>query len=284
MKDHLRDLVDRQGGDTLQKLCIAREYLQARILQSLQEDGAFTRWAFQGGTALRFLYAMPRFSEDLNFAVAQPGVEVAVDSAVRRVESSLASEGYTLSVKPKTDKTVATAFVRFAGLPYELGLSPHADQVLSVRVEVDTNPPEGANLDTTIVRRHILLHLQHYDRASLLAGKLHAVLSRPWCKGRDLFDLAWYLADRDWPEPNIPFLNAALRQTEWTGPIVSLSAWRSVTAERLKKIDWHQAREDARPFLERPQDVEMITSENLMRLLMGDRGDAAPGAEEPHVG
>jgi hypothetical protein len=271
MKDHLRSLVEKQAGGSLQKLCIAREYLQARILQSLQDDGVFARWAFKGGTALRFLYAMPRFSEDLDFAVAQSGVEVGMDSAVRRVETSLAAEGYRLNVKLKTEKTVATSFMRFAGLPYELGLSPHTDQVLSVRVEVDTNPPDGATLATTMVRRHVLLNLQHYDRASLLAGKLHAVLSRPWCKGRDLFDLAWYLADRDWPEPNIPLLIAALEQTGWTGTPLSSSNWRAVTAERLESVDWNQARDDVRPFVERSQDIELLEAEKLRRLLLLSR-------------
>jgi hypothetical protein len=269
MRDHLRALVDRHAGDSIQKLCVAREYLQARILQSLQEDGVFTRWAFQRGTALRFLYAIPRFSEDLDFAVTESGADAGLASAIRRAETSLAAEGYRLNTKLKTEKSVATAFIRFSGLPYELGLSPHTDQALSVRVEVDTNPPDGATWAATIVRRHVMLHLQHYDRASLLAGKLHAVLSRPWCKGRDLFDLAWYLADRDWPEPNIPFLNAALKQTGWTGPSVSPPNWRAVTARKLEKIDWNQAREDVRPFLERPADVEMLKSEKLKGLLLG---------------
>jgi len=40
-----------------------------------------------------------------------------------------------------------------------------------------------------MVRRHVLLQLHHHDRASLLAGKLHAVLQRPYTKGRDFFDL-----------------------------------------------------------------------------------------------
>jgi predicted nucleotidyltransferase component of viral defense system len=63
----------------LQKLCqdaetplvaqhLAREYLQARILQSLQRAGAMQFLAFHGGTALRFLYEIPRYSEDLDFA------------------------------------------------------------------------------------------------------------------------------------------------------------------------------------------------------------------------
>jgi hypothetical protein len=271
MRDHLRALVDRHPGDSNQKLCIAREYLQARLLQSLQEDGVFTRWAFQGGTALRFLFAIPRFSEDLDFALTESGKDAGLASAIRRAEASMAAEGYRLNAKLKTEKTIATAFIRFSGLLYELGLSPHTEQVLSVRVEVDTSPPEGATLDTTIVRRHVLLHLQHYDRASLLAGKLHAVLSRPWCKGRDLFDLAWYLADPDWPEPNIPFLNAALKQTGWTGPSMTPSDWRAITAEQLGGIDWNMARDDVRPFLERPADVEMLAPENLKRLLLGGR-------------
>ena len=64
-----------------------------------------------------------------------------------------------------------------------------------------------------MVRRHVLLQLHHHDRASLLAGKLHAVLQRPYVKGRDFFDLLWYLSDPGWPSPNLTLLNRALAQT-----------------------------------------------------------------------
>jgi hypothetical protein len=57
-----------------------------------------------------------------------------------------------------------------------------------VKLEVDTRLSQGAVLETTVVRRHVLLRLQHHDRASLLAGKLHAILQRPWPKGRDFYD------------------------------------------------------------------------------------------------
>jgi hypothetical protein len=73
-----------------------------------------------------------------------------------------------------------------------LKLSPHHDEVLAVKIEVDTIPPRGAGLATSLIRRHVLLNLQHHDQASLLAGKLHAILQRPSLKGRDLYDLAWY--------------------------------------------------------------------------------------------
>ena len=59
-----------------------------------------------------------------------------------------------------------------------------------------------------------MLRLFHHDRASLLAGKLHAILKRPYTKGRDLYDLIWYLSDPDWPLPNLTLLNSALRQTD----------------------------------------------------------------------
>ena len=65
------------------------------------------------------------------------------------------------------------------------------------------------------------LNLCHHDKPSLLAGKLHAVLSRKWTKGRDLYDLVWYLADRTWPAPNLALLNAALAQTGWKGPVMT---------------------------------------------------------------
>jgi hypothetical protein len=36
----------------------------------------------------------------------------------------------------------------------------------------------------------------------------------------------WYLADRTWPAPNLDLLNAALKQTGWEGPPLTVSNWR----------------------------------------------------------
>ncbi len=91
-----------------------------------------------------------------------------------------------MTIKLREQSAVKSAFVVFPGLPFELALSAHRDEALRVKVEIDTNPLAGAGLMTTMVRRHVLLQLHHHDRASLLAGKLHAVLHT---KGRDFFDL-----------------------------------------------------------------------------------------------
>jgi predicted nucleotidyltransferase component of viral defense system len=269
VKEYLRQLIGQGANDLLQRNLV-REYLQARILESLQDNGVFLRWAFLGGTALRFLYSIPRFSEDLDFSLITPGEEAGFRTALAGVKRTLTTEGYRIDIKLSDHKTVASAFIRFPSLPYELGLSPHASQTLSIKVEVDKNPPDGAVLVNTVVRRHITLQLCHHDRASLLAGKLHAVMCRPWVKGRDLYDLAWYLAERSWPEPNLILLNAALKQTGWTGPVMTPKSWSKEVRKHLADIDWDKARDDVNPFLERERDLALVSMETISHLLRGD--------------
>jgi predicted nucleotidyltransferase component of viral defense system len=238
-----------------------REYLQARLLASLQRSGAMIPLAFQGGTALRFLYSIRRYSEDLDFALERPDRGYDFRSYLRAIEADLKREGYGVEVKISDKRTVHNAFVRFPGLLFELSLSPHANEVFSIKVEVDTKPPAGAMIATTVVRRSLTLNLQHHDKASLFAGKLHAILQRPYPKGRDLYDLIWYASDPTWPSPNLVLLNNALTQTGWTGPILTDSTWKSAVLERLRDVDWGRAAADVQPFLEVPEEVEFIKEE-----------------------
>ena len=266
MKDHLRKIVDDKQ-DNLLKRSTVREYLQARMLQGLQENGAFLNWVFHGGTALRFLYMIPRYSEDLDFALVRPGATDNFQSLLGSIQKMFEAENYTLDVKVKGIKTVKSAFLRFRGLLYELGISPHHSEVISVKLEIDTNPPSGAEMTTTIIRRHVMLNLLHHDKASLLAGKLHALLNRRYTKGRDFFDLIWFLSDPSWPSPNLGFLNSALKQTEWNGPEVTEKNWQALLLKRLEKVNWKEIAEDVRPFLEREADISLLAKENCLRLL-----------------
>ena len=267
MKDHLRQLTEG-GANALARNCLAREYLQARVLEALQDAGAFMRWAFVGGTALRFLFSIPRFSEDLDFSLIREGLEPSFKRSLEEVRRALTLEGYRIDITVNDRKTVASAWLRFPGLPHEIGLSAQPTQVLSIKLELDTRPPPGACVETSIVRRHVTLNLCHYDKASLFAGKLHAVLSRKWTKGRDLYDLAWYLADRRWPEPNLDQLNAALAQTGWAGPAMTVTNWRDELLRRLETLDWERARSDVRSFLERDRDIDLVSHDTLKRLLV----------------
>lgn len=266
MKDYLRELV-RAAPTPLDARNIAREYLQARLLGGLAHAEAMIPLAFQGGTALRFLYRTARYSEDLDFALEREPARYDLRAILRVIRKELAAEGYAIELKVNDRKTVQSAFVRFPGLVYELNISPQRSEMLAVKLKVDTNPPAGAVLETTIARRHVVLQLQHYDRASLFAGKLHAVLQRPFLKGRDVYDLVWYLSDSSGSAPNLEFLNNALAQTGWKGGVVKESNWRQLVWKRLEQVDWKNVAADVRPFLERPAEVELLTKANLERLL-----------------
>lgn len=266
MKDYLKAQI-AQITDSNRATGITREYLQARLLESLQESGAFSTWAFVGGTALRFLYGMPRFSEDLDFSLTEAGRKDNFTELMKKAKADFSAEGYNMTIKVKDQKTVKSAFIKFTGLLYELGLSPMTSQVLSIKIEIDTNPPAGAKLQTSIIRKHILLNLQHYDKSSLLAGKLHALLLRNYVKGRDIYDLLWYLSDRTWPAPNLQLLNNALQQTGWQGPLITDHNWRSETARRLRTFDWDKVIADVQPFIEKQTELNMLTKNNLLRLL-----------------
>ena len=268
MKEYLAELA-RQAPSPLQGRNTAREYLQARILAALQRAGAMSPLAFHGGTALRFLYAHGRYSEDLDFALEGDRSSYDFRAYLQAIRSELTLEGYPIELKVSDQKTVHSAFVRFPGLLYEIGLSGQRSESLAVKLEVDTNPPAGAGLTTTVVRRFVVLQLQHHDKASLLAGKLHAILQRAYTKGRDIYDLLWYLSDPTWPQPNLTLLNNALAQTNWQGETLTIANWRGQARDRLRLLDWENIQTDVRPFVEPGFDPGLLTLANLERVLVG---------------
>lgn len=266
MKDDLVELV-RAAASPVHARNVAREYMQARILNALQRGGAMVPLAFHGGTALRFLYRIPRYSEDLDFALERVSTAYDFRRLLRTVQATLSAEGYSPTMKVSDARIVHSAFIRFSGLLYDLQLSPHQAEALVVKIEVDTRPPQGARLETSVVRRFVTLRLQHHDRASLLAGKIHAILQRPYLKGRDLFDLLWYLSDRTWPPPNLDMLNNALRQTGWTTEPLTETTWRAAVRARLADVRWSALLADVEPFLESRDDLDLLTRDNLLHLL-----------------
>jgi predicted nucleotidyltransferase component of viral defense system len=266
MKAYIEQLL-RNVANPITGRNMVREYLQARILESLQRAGAMVPLAFHGGTALRFLYAIPRYSEDLDFALEKPDDGYDFRAYLRAIQEEFVKEGYQIGIKLNDKRTVNAAFVRFNNLLYEFGLSAHRDEVLAVKLEVDTHPPFGAGLDITLIRRYVTLRLQHHDMSSLLAGKLHALFQRRYVKGRDLYDLMFYLSDPDWPGPNFILLQNALVQTGWDGPIPDEKNWREILCQTLRKTDWNKCVSDVKPFLERSTESALLTQENFEKLL-----------------
>jgi hypothetical protein len=268
MKEYLLSLISKTI-DPIQGRNQVREYLQALILQSLQRAGAMVPLALLGGTALRFLYDSQLYSADLVFSLEGTTHAYDLRTYLQNIRRDLEAQGYLVVMKVSDHKAVQNAFIRFPGLLYDLGLSPHEDEILAVKLEVDTHPPLGAGLQTTLVRRYVMLNIQHHDRGSLMAGKIHALLQRPYLKGRDLYDLIWYLSSPDWPAPNLDLLNNALEQTGWLEAQLTPDNWRKTIQDHLKEIPWNKVLAGVEPFLLSHNEVSLLTQENLTRLLEG---------------
>ena len=133
MKDHLASLVERAAASGHGRH-IAREYLQSRVLECLQRQGAMVSLAFQGGTALRFLFDLPRYSEDLDFALEGPREAYAFRPWLQAIGTLFTAEGYEVDLRVSDAKTVHSAFVRFPGLLHAMGQSPHAGEVLAIKL------------------------------------------------------------------------------------------------------------------------------------------------------
>ena len=264
MKEQALALV-RGASDRGAALNLLREYLQAHVLRSFNECEAFRSLAFVGGTALRFLHGLPRFSEDLDFSmVSEEGY--AGREWMAKVKRGLALAGFRPEVTWNDRKVVHTGWVRLSGLLHEAGLSGQPAEKLAIKVEIDTRPPAGAHCERRIIIRHLTFLVQYFDMPSLLAGKLHAVLTRKYAKGRDWYDLVWYFSQRPPVVPNLCLMQNALDQTQGTG-VLDAHSWRELVGRRLDKLNLNAVRDDVSPFLERPQDAALLTRENLEGLL-----------------
>jgi hypothetical protein len=265
-----------------------REYIQNYVLWLMQREGLNTRLFFMGGTALRFLWRIGRYSEDLDFSAGPLWEPEEFPGAMRKIESGLTAAGYGVYLHLRKEKTVQRAVFRFAELLAELGLVGRREQKLSIALEIDTKPPGGATGAKTLVNVHIPVLIQHHDLPSLLAGKAAAILTREYIKGRDYFDLFWFLSK--WPElePNpLMFRNALAQERnavrEGTGKgapggsgavdganesrIGQEMNWRAMLSRAVSEARWNVIETDVRAFIEDPDSLLAFTQENLLRLL-----------------
>lgn len=264
MKEEALSLL-HEFADPAQKLNILREYVQAKALRSFHESEAFVNLSFVGGTALRFVFGLPRFSEDLDFALENAD-GYKPETWIKKLKNDLLLAGFEPSLKWNDRTTVHKAWIKIEGLLSDAGLAAMKSQKLSIKLEIDTNPPEGARSERDLITRHAMLSINHYDLPSLMAGKVHALITRKYAKGRDWYDLLWYLGKRPPVEPNLCQLQNALDQTQGEGTMDSV-CWKRHLVETLNNLDCSVLAADAMPFLEHQNEAALLTIENMRSVL-----------------
>jgi predicted nucleotidyltransferase component of viral defense system len=242
-----------------------RETLQLVCLKILHDKGYFSKMAFVGGTALRIIYDMRRFSEDMDFSVIdKKGYDFS--ATIDELKREFALRGLELEAKTRIEKTVQAGMLKFPGLLKELSLSELAGQKLSIKLEVDSNPPGGAQVESTVVNKIYVLNITHLALPSLYATKLHACFFRKYTKGRDFYDLIWYLGKK--VKPNYALLNNAIKQTQGKDVGLDEGNIMAYLLERLEQIDFGAVKKDVERFLEDKGELALLQKTIIAKSIM----------------
>lgn len=252
-----------------------REILQEVALLGLWRSKFFEKAAFYGGTALRILYGLDRFSEDIDFSLLEPLDAFDLTGYTAFLQKEIKGFGFDVQVE-RIDKAIQTpvqsAFLKANTRNQLLIIETGGEilqevpkgQILKIKLEVDTDPPAGFATQTRYLLQPIPFAVRAFVLADLFAGKMHAILCRRWksrVKGRDWYDLVWYAANH--PELHLDHLEQRMRQTgHWGGgaPLTS-EKFKDLLANVINNLDIDQARKEVEPFIKNPENLSIWSRE-----------------------
>ena len=273
MNDILEQMLNiRQPENNEEKKNALKEVIQEIALCGLSRGGFFHKAAFYGGTALRIFYGLDRFSEDLDFSLMKPDENFDLRAYFPYLENEFQAYGLNLKIEQKEknkDSFIKSAFIKGNTKEHWLKIYQGGEQipkneVLKVKFEIDTDPPEGAAFE----RKYRLLpspyEINLYDGPSLFAGKIHAVICRGWkdrIKGRDLYDYVFYLSHN--MRVNILHLKSRLIESGYISAEdeFGVDEVRSMLNKRFDSIDFLQAKKDVMPFIKDPKSLDIWSSD-----------------------
>lgn len=246
-----------------------REVVQNIVLLGLYRRGFFNVGLFYGGTALRILYGLKRFSEDLDFSLFRTDTNFDLRPYMDSLQKELSSFGLQTEIRvKKSEGQIKSAFLKtntqttlllIDGIEKILGDSA---KQLKIRLEIDTDPPESFSIESKIVYKPIPFSVITMTKPSLFAGKVHAVLCRKWqtrIKGRDWFDFIWYIGEKTLLD--IKHLKARMVQTNHFDINDELNKERvkELLHDRIDAVDFENAKIDVIPFV---KDIRIMDSWN----------------------
>ncbi|MFH1832528.1 MAG: nucleotidyl transferase AbiEii/AbiGii toxin family protein [bacterium] len=261
IEDRLKEYSPVSSRDELHAL---KEITQEIALSALARVNFFNKAAFQGGSCLRIVHGLNRFSEDLDFILFKPDRTFVWEPFLKslQLEFKLYSLEFDVIDRSKADKAVKMAFLKENSFgkvfvfTHPRGLSDK--QTIKIKLEIDTNPAEGSEFKNHFINFPYSFSIISQNLPSLFASKCHALLCRPFIKGRDWFDFVWYVSKK--VVPNYVHLTKAIDQE---GPwkkqnVIVTKFWliKSLT-EKIEKIDWVKAKYDVENFL-RASDRESL--------------------------
>lgn len=240
-----------------------REILQQATLLGLARHQFFEHAVFYGGTALRILYGLDRYSEDLDFSLLSPNPNFDFTPFIYGMHQELMALGFQLDIdlrETNKDTNIWSAFLKGNTLSMLLSIQEntkirgiHPDQKIQIKLEIDTDPPLSHLLpESKLVKNPIPFYVSTYAIVDLFAGKMHAALCRNWkkrVKGRDWYDVIWYI--QSGIPVHLPHLRERMIQTHHlqSGEKFGEKELLERVHAKIDAIDWELAKSDVAMFI-----------------------------------
>ncbi|MCD6565240.1 MAG: nucleotidyl transferase AbiEii/AbiGii toxin family protein [Bacteroidales bacterium] len=272
MNNLLKNLMPSPMPETTGAVLTAlRELLQSLALLGLWRAKFFEHIAFYGGTALRILYGLDRFSEDLDFSLLTPSSKFSFDTYSSALQKELNAFGFDVTFEPKQktkDSAIESAFLK-GNTFNQLVVINASDQILSginkqsvikIKLEIDTNPPSDFDTEMKYLFSPVQFAVRSYTLPSLFAGKMHALLFRKWknrVKGRDWYDFAWYISH--YPQLKITHLEKRMRQSgHYTGSTpLTRDYLIDLLFANIDNFNIDAARKEVTPFINNTNSLDI---------------------------
>ena len=246
------------------------EVMQQITLAGLYRGGFFDKAAFYGGTCLRIFCDLQRFSQDMDFSLLQVDENFALENyfdAIIMEFKALGREVVITRKKKKTRTNVESAFLKDNTEIYNLSFS--TEKKIKIKIEVDTQPPPGFETEHKLLMLPFSFMVRCYTLPDLYAGKMHAMLFRNWkmrVKGRDWYDFEWYIR---YSTP-LNFKHLQQRTAQINGlseKDFSFDTFKKMLKERIQTTNIEAVKNDVRPFLKNPQEMDIWSTEYFLQLV-----------------
>jgi len=266
-----------------------REILQEIVLLGLYRAGFFDHAVFYGGTALRILYGLDRFSEDLDFSLLQADKNFDLGVYRKSIVQTLKTFGFEVNIQLKNQEgVIKSAFLKGNTAQHLLNIKAPDDviakygqgRLVKIKFEVDTEPPLDFQSEkkTQLLPAPFMIHSMKLS--SLFAGKIHAILCRNWSsrpKGRDWYDLIWYISHGY--SVNLTHLTARLKQScDWQekegirfDDEITEALILELLSKRIEALDITSAKRDIEPFISDRQVLDIWSREFFLGVVKGVR-------------
>lgn len=223
-----------------------REYLQFLILEIIFSSKISTKLSFLGGTCLRIVHGIKRFSEDIDF----DNKELSSDefsSLARIIEKELRNQGFDVETSV-TEKKAIHCHIKFSNILFENKLSDIKSEKIDIQIDTFDQGYEYESELYLLNKFNVFKQIRVTPKEIILSQKLWTITQRSRAKGRDYYDIIYLLQNS---RPDMGFLNLKFGTFNWYDA-------REKILDGIKDVDLDLLVKDVEPFLIDIKESEKI--------------------------